>query len=454
MAHEYPAAVSASRADTWTPEAAQARYDAARDLENALPTETTASCEKLVGALRGFAASEVAAAEWYDRLNTAKREVAARAGQRFVSEVSASRQACRGGPLASSPANDAPLLAPGSGEAFTGDVRARVPSGSARAELLVNGMRMGTRVQVVSSTARASLSHTIGPISKIEMIFRDASGAELRRAASDSTWLLPSTAWRVAPTSKADPALSSSLASIAKRFSGYSGMWVAHLATGKYGAWNETSHFPAASTVKLGVIAAALGKYRTVAQHAAISHELETIGAWSSNLAANRLFNLVGGEQPTEAALRSLGATSSSYTGEYRAGTVAFHRTGQPPLVSQRVTTAHDLGAMLETFVRLASGDQRVSRRTGLTAADGRLVIGLLLRSQKVSDNVGLFAPSVPANVPIAQKNGWISVARHTAAVLFTPAGPVVCVVVTYRSGITLPEAQRLGGQVVRLALG
>ena len=87
------------------------------------------------------------------------------------------------------------------------------------------------------------------------------------------------------------------------------------------------------------------------------------MSGWSSNLAANRLFDVVGGEQPTEAALRSLGATSSSYTGEYRAGTAVTRRLAEPPLVSQRVTTARDLGAMLETFVRLAGDDRAVMRR-------------------------------------------------------------------------------------------
>ena len=155
----------------------------------------------------------------------------------------------------------------------------------------------------------------------------------------------------------------------------------------------------------------------------------------------------------TEATLRSLGATSSTYTGTYRAGTAVTRPSAQPPLVSRRVTTARDLGSILESFVRLAGGDARVARTTGLSAADGRLLIGLLLRSQKQGDNLGLFVPSVAASVPIAQKNGWISSARHSAAVLFTPSGPVVCVVVTYQDGLNAADAQRLGGKVVRLAL-
>ena len=199
---------------------------------------------------------------------------------------------------------------------------------------------------------------------------------------------------------------------------------------------------------------AALDRYRAGQQRTRIAHELEAIAGWSSNLAANRLFMMLGGERPTEAALRSLGAVSSTYTGTYRAGTSVTRRVAQPPLVSRRVTTARDLGSVLESLVRLAGGDPAVARRSGLSAADGRLLIGLLLRSQKQGDNLGLFAQSVPGSVPIAQKNGWISNARHTAAVLFTPSGPVVCVVVTYKEGLDPRDAQRLGSKVVRLALG
>jgi hypothetical protein len=331
-------------------------------------------------------------------------------------------------------------------------VEARAPSGATRAELLVNGAKIGATVPVTGPTVRASISREPGPIGKIEIVFRDSAGVELGRAASESTWLVPARAWRVRPPSKADAPLSAQLAALADGFAGHSGVWVARLGEGSYGAWNETARFPAASTVKLGVIAAAVRRYRTASERAEINHELEAISGWSSNVAANRLFDLVGGELPTEAALRSVGAISSSYPGEYRAGSAVAPRAAEPPLVSRRVTTARDLGAMLETFVRLAGNDRAVSRKTGLSAADGRLVIGLLLRSQKAGDNVGLFAPFVPASVPIAQKNGWISVARHTAAVLFTPRGPVVCIVVAYREELTLPEAQQFGSQVVRLA--
>ena len=97
LSHEYPAAAAASSSASWAPDRAQALYDAARDLENALPSVTSPSCQKLLAALRRFASAEVAAAEWYDRLDSAKSAIAAQAGQRFASQVTASRGSCREG---------------------------------------------------------------------------------------------------------------------------------------------------------------------------------------------------------------------------------------------------------------------------------------------------------------------------------------------------------------------
>jgi uncharacterized protein (DUF2267 family) len=55
--------------------------------------------------------------------------------------------------------------------------------------------------------------------------------------------------------------------------------------------------------------------------------------------------------------------------------------------------------------------------------------------------------------MPAAQKHGWISSARHSAAVLYTARGPVVVVVLTYRERLTLSAAQQLAQRVLRVAL-
>ena len=91
--------------------------------------------------------------------------------------------------------------------------------------------------------------------------------------------------------------------------------------------------------------------------------------------------------------------------------------------------------------------------RTGLAPADARLVIGLPLQSEAQGDNVGLLSPSLPADLPQAQKHGWISAARHTAAILYGSRGPVVSVVLTYRDGLSLAESQALGSKVAASAI-
>jgi hypothetical protein len=75
-----------------------------------------------------------------------------------------------------------------------------------------------------------------------------------------------------------------------------------------------------------------------------------------------------------------------------------------------------------------------------------------LLDSQLAGANVGLLRPWLPASLPVAQKNGWVSDARHTAAVLYTAGGPVVVVCLTYRESLSLGEAQALGRRVLAAA--
>ncbi len=53
---------------------------------------------------------------------------------------------------------------------------------------------------------------------------------------------------------------------------------------------------------------------------------------------------------------------------------------------------------------------------------------------------------------PVAQKNGWISDARLTAAIVYAKSGPKIVVVLAYRPNLPYREAQSLGRRVVRLA--
>lgn len=377
VARSYPAARAAAAADDGSPTAAQARYDAARDLQEAAVVRVTLDCVPLRDAIRRYAAAEVDAAEAFDRLDRPARAAAAARSATAEAQIARRRAACRG----------------------TSRLEASAPA----------------------STSLPGIGQ------------------------------LPRTAFTT-PTPRPDGALARRLAAIGAGFPGYAAISVTDLAGRRAASWNATARFPAASTVKLGVIAAALARYRG-RERAAVAHDLRAIATWSSNLAANRLAARLG-TAAVEGALHRLGATSSSYTGAYRAGSSRHGRLTEPPLVSQRVTTAHDLDSILRTLLRAASGWRSAIATAEVSRADARTALALLLGADGRGDNAGLVGPFVPGGIRVAQKNGWISSARHTAAIVFTTRGPVIVVVLTYREGLSQPAAQALGRQVVRAALG
>jgi beta-lactamase class A len=250
-----------------------------------------------------------------------------------------------------------------------------------------------------------------------------------------------------------DEALAARLASLGVGFHGWAGFWVHDLRTGRTAGWNSDARFPAASTVKLGVLAAALRRFGPRPERSPAGPAIRDLARTSSNLAANRLVDRVGGLDVVADSLRRLGMWSSTYPGPYRLGTSTGDAPKPPPQVHWRVTTAHDLGRALYTLQAAALGNRRVERRSGLTRHEARLAVSLLLHSVERGDNVGLLRPSL-RGVPLAQKNGWISDMRGTAAIAYLPGGPWIVVVLAYRPDLTLREAQALGAEVARLVAG
>ena len=103
-----------------------------------------------------------------------------------------------------------------------------------------------------------------------------------------------------------DGALASQLAALGASFRGWSAFWVHDLSTGTWAGWNSDARFPAASTVKLGILAEALRRGHRPGSP--LWYDLRQVTGWSSNLAANRLTRRLGGERVVESALRRLGA--------------------------------------------------------------------------------------------------------------------------------------------------
>lgn len=247
-----------------------------------------------------------------------------------------------------------------------------------------------------------------------------------------------------------DEALSRKLATLGRSFDGWAGFWVHNLRMGSTARWNSDARFPAASTVKIGVLAAALRRYGPRPEHSDAWYDLRQLASWSSNLAANRLAARLGGPDVVEDQLERLGMWSSTYPGDYRAGSSAGDAPKPPPQAHWRVTTAHDLGRALWRLQAGAFGNRYAQNLTGLSRHESELAIRLLLSADPRGENAGLIRPYLPGT-PIAQKNGWISDTRDTAALVYFRDGPWIAVVVTYKPELKLSATRRLGRGFSRL---
>jgi Beta-lactamase enzyme family len=250
-----------------------------------------------------------------------------------------------------------------------------------------------------------------------------------------------------APPRTTDTALARRLAAIGTAFDGWAGLWVHDLRSGRSAGWNSEARFPGASTVKLGAMTAAL-RVTARPEHGRHWHDLQQIGAWSSNLGANRILRELG-QGAVDDGLRRLGMWSSTYPGPYRATTARLDAPKPPPLGTTRVTTAQDLGRALYRLHSAALGNRRTLRETGLTQHQARLGLSLLLRPAREGDNVGLLRPWL-GNTLVAEKNGWLSDARTTAAIVYRHGAPVIVVVEAYRPGISRTASRLLGRDVLR----
>ncbi len=216
------------------------------------------------------------------------------------------------------------------------------------------------------------------------------------------------------------------------------------LATGAVAGVNAGAPFPAASTVKLGLLAGALARLGARPERTPEAYDLRAMTTFSSNLATNRLLGRLGGAATAADGLRRLGAGASTFPGGYLVG----FELGPPP-TSGRVTTAQDLGRMLFSLHAAAVGTPGAQRDTGLTVHQARLALGWLLASEQRGDNASLLAGGVAAGTPIAQKNGWLDDARHAAGIVYAPEGPRIAVLLTYDAGgVPIADARRIGGRV------
>jgi hypothetical protein len=295
---------------------------------------------------------------------------------------------------------------------------------------LVLGASLQVRYDVAREVVESSRDARAVAAAKREI----ASVEHADGAPRDRTYRAPPlpAGWaRAHPEGRRDAMLSARLRTIASQFDGTTAVWVHDLATGRVGSWNAEAAIPAASTVKLATFAAALRERRRN-----LRYDVVQVAAWSSNLAANRIVEILGYAR-VYSAMRALGMSHSTYPGPYRAGTAvgAAH---------SRVTTAHDLGRALFALQRAALG-----RSAFLPQAQGRRAVALLRASIPYGANTGLLRPWL-GHIPVAQKNGWLEDVRVTAAIVYRKRGPVIVVVALHRDGLDPYLARDLGRRVWR----
>ena len=274
-----------------------------------------------------------------------------------------------------------------------------------------------------------------------------------RRAREVPQLRLPRGGKRARDARYRDAELARRLEALGRGFDGWAGLWVHDLTTGATAGWNSDARFPAASTVKLALVASALRRYGPRPERTSAWYELVQLTGWSSNLATNRLARVIGNAGIT-AGLRRLGMVHSTYPGPYRVGTTVLDAPKPPPHSHWRVTTPRDLGRALYTLHAAAAGNRYVQRRSGLSRHEARLAVALLGSSSTAGDNAGLVRPFVPASTVVAQKNGWISDTRITAAIVYAPSAPKIVVVAAYRPRLAAAPARDLGRSVVRAVTG
>ncbi len=447
-----PLAAASRAAAAGSPSLVQVHYDRARDLHEQVRAAApfSLSCRALAGWAARYAAAEVASAEGFDRLDPARarrfRVAAAAARARLTS----ARRSCAPG-VARPAATAAALIEPRPRAASFGQISARAPFGADAATLFADGASAGSLV-ISGGIARARLTGRTGRYD-LEVRFTRAGG-DVGRARSPGVWLLPDSASSAVRAPDLDAGWQTRVAQAAARFGGVSAVWMHDLSSGRAASWNAAARFPAASTVKLGVLVEAARRMGPQPEGSALFHDTRAIGEWSSNLAANRLLRRIGGAAGAQGALRRMGATSSTYTGPYivATGRPPVDAPRQPPRVSGRVTSAVDLGTVMRVLHEAALGNAAALGATRMTRAQARLALGLLLSSEPVGDNLGLFRESFDAGIPAAQKHGWISSARHSAAVVYTARGPVVVAVLTYQPRLARSAAARLGAELVTIA--
>jgi beta-lactamase class A len=243
---------------------------------------------------------------------------------------------------------------------------------------------------------------------------------------------------------------------------GTAAFYVQNLTTGRGAAWNAKARFPAASTLKLAIAAAVLGRHTGIpSPDSYVGGLLREMIIPSDDAAANALEvwlagSTSAGSSLVNALMGSIGMSDSIMYGGYEvrslSGRIPVRVDEQPAFGVGKYTTAADMAA-LHRAIWLASGNRGPlrKRQPGFTAADARHLLWLLAHVQdspKLDRSV-----RAERDVSVLHKAGWISAARHDTGLVFWRGGVFVASVMTWSAAGAGVSSDILAGRMAAIAL-
>jgi beta-lactamase class A len=346
------------------------------------------------------------------------------------------------------------LTAPAAFEANAGVFSGRAPRGTTTIRVLVDGKRLH-RVSLRPGHTRFSFGPTGLPPRDVTISVRFLRrGKLIGRRVVRPVFGLPASSWHVARPRSTDAAAQRALRG-SSAGGATSAVWIAGLEPGgRAASWNAGAAFTGASTLKLAILVCSFAEDEADPVTSGYFSTYQQMILDSSNSAADAVLTHLGGSTSgggarVESCVSRLGTTNTTMYGGYEISSeVPPDSDDDPPSIGiGKHTTAHDLGMLLTALAQAMSG-RGPAHALGLTERKARVAVWLLLHARYP----GLVRPSTSA--PVAHKAGWLPNVQHDAALVFTPHGILVYVVMTEASrGVSYTASRAYGGRVLRLAL-
>jgi hypothetical protein len=347
------------------------------------------------------------------------------------------------------------LSAPMPFEANAGVFSGRAPRGTTMIRVYVNGRPLH-RVTLRPGHTRFSFGPTGLPPKDVTIQVRFLRGkAVIGRRVVKPVFGLPAASWRVVRPRRTDATAQATLRDSRSAPGASAAVWAAGLTPGSAAAsWNAGSIFSGASALKLAILVCSLAREESDPVTSGMFSTYQQMILDSSNAAADSVLTHFGGSTSggghmVEACIRLLGTTNTIMYGGYSidAYVPPVDADDPPSIAYGKHTTAHDLGMLLVALAQAASG-KGPAHTMGLTGRKARVALWLLIHARYP----GLVREATSA--PVGHKAGWLGNLQHDAALVFTPKGTLVCVVMTEGTGdVSYAASRSYGARVTHLAL-